>query len=132
MRFCTDPAKPVPHLDPVADVGNFVYAVYQMSSGKDYMAAGTTCTWPEWVAKWSRVTGIPAKYRQISRQEMIRACGDEDFGGEIADMFEYSSDPGNDGGQALLTAEALRKVRLTFRSCERLVLICPRKESSAR
>lgn len=112
MRFCTDPGVPIPQIDPVADVGNFVYAVYQMSSwcGKEYMAAGTTCTWPEWIAAWSKATGKPAKFCQVPREAMIKACGDEDFGGEIADMYDYASSPGYDGGKTLLTAEDLRKV----------------------
>ncbi|KAL1873163.1 hypothetical protein Daus18300_003982 [Diaporthe australafricana] len=111
MRFCTDPSKLVPHLDPVSDMGNFVYAVYQMSSwcGKEYMAEGATCTWPEWIAAWSKATGKPAKYRHISREDMIKACGDEDFGGEIADMYAYTSNPGYDGGKTLLRAEDLQK-----------------------
>lgn len=100
MQFCTDPEMPIPHLDPVADMGIFVYAVYQSKTGpeKHYMAAGTTCTWPQWLAAWSKAVGVPATYRQVSREAMIRACGDADFGGEIVDMFEYSSDPGYDGG----------------------------------
>lgn len=112
MRFCTDPSMPIPQIDPVADVGNFVHAVYQMPSwcGKEYMAAGTTCTWPEWIAAWSKVTGKPAKFCQVPREAMIKACGDEDFGGEIADMYDYASSPGYDGGKTLLTAEDLRKV----------------------
>lgn len=112
MRLCTHPEKPVPHLDPVADMGNFVYAVYGMSSRveKEYMAEGTTCTWPEWIAAWSKATGRPARYRQVPRGDMIKACGDEDFGGEIADMFDYSSNPGYDGGRRLLRADDLREV----------------------
>lgn len=112
MRFCTDSGMPIPQIDPVADMGNFVYAVYQMSSwcGKEYMAAGTTCTWPEWIAAWSKATGKPAKFCQVPREVMIKACGDEDFGGEIADMYDYASSPGYDGGKTLLTAEDLRKV----------------------
>lgn len=118
MRFCTDPHKPVPQLDPVADMGNFVHAVYQMAGARgaraprDYMAAGTTCTWPEWIAAWSRATGAPARYRQIPRDDMARDCGGGDFGGEIADMFEYCSDPGYDGGQSLVDARDLREVSL--------------------
>lgn len=112
MRFCTDPSSLVPQIEPVADVGNFVYAVYQMSSwcGKEYMAEGTTCTWPEWIDAWSKTTGKPAKYRQVSRDFMVKACGDDDFGGEIADMYEYASNPGYGGGKTLLRAEDLQKV----------------------
>lgn len=110
MRFCTDPDKPVPQLDPVTDMGNFVYAVYQTSTcGEEYMTEGTTCTWPEWIATWSKTTGKEARYRQVSREDMIRVCGGDDFGGEIADMFDYSSNPGYDGGKTLLRADALRK-----------------------
>ncbi|KAJ4172373.1 hypothetical protein NW754_002568 [Fusarium falciforme] len=49
MAFTTAPDKPAPHFDPVGDMGNFTYAVYQMPPGKAYMAEGTTCTWPEWI-----------------------------------------------------------------------------------
>lgn len=76
------------------------------------MAAGTTCTWPEWVAAWSKATGVPARYRQIPHNEMVRDCGGGDFGDEIADMFEYCSDPGYDGGQSLLDADDIREVSL--------------------
>lgn len=109
MRFCTDPKKLVPHLDPVADMGNFVYAVYQSSwCGKEYIAEGTTCTFADWIAAWSETTGKPAKYCQVSREVMVKGCGDEDFGGEITDMFDYTSDPGY-APRGLLTAEDLRK-----------------------
>lgn len=109
MRFCVDPYKLVPHLDPVADMGNFVYAVYQSSwSGKEYLAEGTTCTFAAWIAAWGKVTGTQATYRQVPREVMIKACGDEDFGGEITDMFDYTSDPGY-APQGLLGAEDLRK-----------------------
>lgn len=112
MRFCTDAGRLVPQIDPVADMGTFVYAVYQMSSwcGKEYMAEGTTCTWPEWIAAWSKATGTPAKFCEVPREVMVKACGDEDFGGEIADMYDYASNPGYDGGKTLLRAEDLRKV----------------------
>lgn len=112
MRFCTDPGRLIPQLDPVADMGTFVYAVYQMSSwcGKEYMAEGTSCTWPEWIAAWSKATGKPAKYCEVPREFMIKDCGDEDFGGEIADMYDYASNPGYDGGKTLLRAVDLQKV----------------------
>lgn len=112
MRLCTDPGKPVPHLDPGKDMGRFVYAVYQLSSwcGREYMAEGTACTWPEWLAAWSKAAGVSAQYRQVTREDMIRTCGDNDFGGEIADMFDYSSKPGYDGGRVLLGAHDLVQV----------------------
>lgn len=110
MRFCVDPSRLVPHLDAVADMGNFVYAVYQSSwCGKEYIAEGTTCTFSDWIAAWSKATGKRAKYCQVPREVMVKACGDEEFGGEIADMFEYTSDPGY-APQTLLRAEDLQKV----------------------
>lgn len=93
-------------------MGNFVYAVYRMSSwcGREYMAAGATCTWPQWLAAWSKAAGKPAQYRRVTRGEMIRTCGDTDFGTEITDMFDYSSEPGYDGGRQLLGADDLVRV----------------------
>lgn len=112
--FTTAPDKPVPHLDPVGDLGNFTYAVSQMPPGKEYIAAGTICTWPEWIKTWGEVTGLPVSYKQVTPHEMIAMTEDRDAGIEVAYMFSYSTDPGYDGGMSLLTAEDIRKVRLSI------------------
>ncbi|KJZ78508.1 hypothetical protein HIM_01899 [Hirsutella minnesotensis 3608] len=111
MAFPTSPQKAVPHLDPSSDMGNFVYAVYQLPPGEAYMAAGTTCTWPEFVATWGRISGYAARYRQVAPEELIALTDDPETGREVAPMFSYSSDPGYDGGMKLLTAEDIRMVR---------------------
>lgn len=110
MSFPTAPTKPVPHFDPVGDMGNFTYAVSQMPPGKAYMAAGTTCTWPEFLETWAKVNGVKANYNHVSEEEMIEATADRECGIEVAAMFSYASDPGYDGGMELLTAEDIRKV----------------------
>ncbi len=110
MRFNTDPNKAVPHLDVNADTGNFTYAVYQMPPGEHYMAAGANCSWPEFLKEWSRHTGAPATYTQVTDDEMIATVEDHQFGIEVTKMFAYMSDPGYDGGMDLLYAEDLRKV----------------------
>lgn len=110
MAFATVPTKTIPHFAPVDDMGPFTYAVWQMPPGKHYMAAGTNCTWPEFIETWSKVSGVPATYRQISPEEMIKATGEPQLGGEITDMFLYSSQPGYDGGMDVLQAEDIRKV----------------------
>ncbi|KAK0764729.1 hypothetical protein N5P37_002196 [Trichoderma harzianum] len=109
MAFATVPTKTIPHFAPVDDMGPFTYAVWQMPPGKHYMAAGTNCTWPEFIETWSKVSGVPATYRQISPEEMIKATGEPQLGGEITDMFLYSSQPGYDGGMDVLQAEDIRK-----------------------
>lgn len=115
MAFTTSPTKPIPHFSPVDDMGNFVYAVSQMPPGKAYMAEGTTCTWPEFVQTWGRITGASVSYRQVTPGDMIAATPDRDAGIEVADMFSYSSDPGYDGGMELLRAEDLRQVSRMLR-----------------
>ncbi|KAI9155632.1 NmrA-like family domain-containing protein [Paramyrothecium foliicola] len=109
MAFTTSPTKVQPHLDPVGDMGNFTYAVYQMPPGKAYMAAGTNCTWPDFAATWARLNDVAIRYRQIKPEEMIAATPDPDTGVEVSLMFSYSSDPGYDGGMDLLYAEDIRK-----------------------
>ncbi|GKT45793.1 NmrA-like family domain-containing protein 1 [Colletotrichum spaethianum] len=109
MAFTTSPDKPIPHFAPASDMGNFTYAVSQMPPGKAYMAEGTTCTWPQFLETWAKVTGVKADYKQISPEEMIEMTGERDTGIEVAYMFSYSSDPGYDGGMDLLTAADLRK-----------------------
>ncbi|RGP67080.1 hypothetical protein FSPOR_6136 [Fusarium sporotrichioides] len=109
MSFTTTPNAVVPHFDPVGDMGNFAYAVYQMPPGKAYMAAGTFCTWPEWIETWGRINNVPVKYRQITPDEMTEATPDQDAGIETGLMFSYTSDPGYDGGMELLTAKDIKK-----------------------
>ena len=111
MEFTTSPDKPVPHFDPVGDMGNFTYAVSQMPAGKAYMAAGTICTWPEFLETWSKINGVKASYKQVTTENMIKATPDRDTGIEVEHMFSYASDPGYDGGMDLLKAEDIRKVR---------------------
>ncbi|OJJ50135.1 hypothetical protein ASPZODRAFT_149535 [Penicilliopsis zonata CBS 506.65] len=109
MTFPTAPDAAVPHLAVQKDMGNFIYAVAQMPPGKSYMAAGTTCSWAEYIRRWSRTTGIPASYRQISLEETIERVADKEFAREVGDMFLYSTDPGYDGGMDLLTSEDIER-----------------------
>ncbi|KAG4417753.1 hypothetical protein IFR04_009122 [Cadophora malorum] len=110
QSFPTPASAPVPHLAVNADLGTFVHGVVQMGPGKHYMAAGTTCSWADFVATWSKVTGKEASYRQCSVKDLAENSPDRWFGEEIADMFEYSGEPGYDGGdKKLLKAEDIRK-----------------------
>ncbi len=84
------------------------------------MAEGTSCSWTDFLATWSKVTGKEAKYQQVNIEQLVEASPDKPFGAEIGDMFAYSSDPGYDGGDAtLLKAEDIRKV--CFSAAENLL-----------
>ena len=112
MSFTTSPDVPVPRLAVDADMGNFVYAVSKMPPEIAYMAAGTECSWSEYIRMWSTVTGITATYKQITVEQFIALIGDEALGQETADMFSYSSEPGDDGGdKTLLKANDIKAVR---------------------
>jgi hypothetical protein len=117
MSLPTAPNVSVPHLAVNADMGTFVYAVSQMLPGKSYMAAGTECSWSEFIRLWSKETGVPANYKEVTLEEFIGFVPDKDFGAEAGDMFSYSSSPGYDGGdKTLLKAEDIRKVKGCFHS----------------
>ena len=108
MSFVTDSSKPVPHLAVNEDMGEFVHAVAQMPPGKNYMAAGSICSWTEFMRLWSEITGKKGVYKQVSAREMEESGPDAAFGKEITVMFEYSSNPGYDGGMDLLGPDDLR------------------------
>lgn len=110
MKFTTDPDKPQPHLAVNEDLGTFVYAVHQMPPGKSYMAEGTTCSWTDYLKLWSEITGIPTRYQKVTREEFISLVGESEMGGEVEDMYAYSSDPGYDGGVALVKAKDIQEV----------------------
>jgi hypothetical protein len=111
IRFPNQPDVPVPFLDVNADTGNFVYAVSQLPPGKSYMAEGTTCSWSEYMRLVGQFAKVRTEYRQISIEELVKISPDEEFAREAGVMFEYSSEPGYDGGdRELLRAEDIRKV----------------------
>ncbi|KUJ09956.1 NAD(P)-binding protein [Mollisia scopiformis] len=97
--FPTPPHTPVPHLSVRTSTGPFVSAVSRMPPGHAYMCEGTTCSWSEYMAHWSEVTGKEGRYRQCSLREFVEANHeDEMFGVEAGVMFEYSGEVGYDGG----------------------------------
>lgn len=113
MSFPTDPAAQIPHLAVNADTGPFVYAVSQMPPGKTYIAEGTLCPWPVFLATWGNVNGVRTKYRELTLEEFVQASPDNEFGAEVGDMFAYSSDPGYDGGDStILKAADIEKVNM--------------------
>jgi hypothetical protein len=111
MKFTTDPGAEAPHLDVNRDTGHFVRALTHLPPGTTVMAAGTWCTWPEWITTWAKVVGgADVSYRQITVEDFDRAIPGG-FGREIGEMFAYTSDPGYDGGDAeVLRLEDLKKV----------------------
>ena len=111
MAFTTDPGAEAPHLDVNKDAGYFVRALTQLPPGKTVMAAGTWCTWPEWIKTWAKVVGqAEVSYKQISVEDFDRAMPGG-FGKEIGEMFEYTSAPGYDGGDTeVLRLADLKKV----------------------
>ena len=135
MSFPTDPAAQIPHLDVNTDTGPFVYAVSQMPPGKAYIAEGTRCPWPEFLATWGDVNGVRTKYQELTLEEFIQASPDKEFGAEVGDMFVYSSDPGYDGGDSsILKAADLEKVyQFPLRRCQGILLmhgfLIPRRAS---
>jgi hypothetical protein len=111
MTFPTTPDALVPHLDVVTDLGNFVYAVSKMPPGQSYMAAGTSCSWKDYMKLWEKVNSTAARYKHISLEELIEKLPDKEFGREVGYMFAYSTTPGYDGGNGkLITAEDIRNV----------------------
>jgi hypothetical protein len=111
MSFPTTPDALIPHLDVNTDTGPFVYAVSQMPPGKNYIAEGARCTWPEFLRIWGEVTKVATKYQEITLEQFIEASPDKEFGREAGDMFLYSSNPGYDGGDpSILKPEDIRKV----------------------
>ena len=111
MKFATAPDAIVPHLDVNADTGSYVRALSKLPPGKTVMAAGEWCSWSDWIKKWAKAMGIDEAnvgYEQVSVEEMSAGMGE--FGKEVAQMYEYSTWPGYDGGVPMLKCADLRKV----------------------
>jgi hypothetical protein len=112
FKASTTPDAVLPHLDVQTDTGYYVKALIQMPPGHMVMAAGDWCSWTDWMKKWAKGMGIDeskVSYQQVSAEEMGRDMGD--FGKEVGEMYEYSSQIGYFGGLPMLKGEDLKKVR---------------------
>ena len=113
VRMATAPEAVQPHLDVNADTGAYAHALSRMEPGRTVMAAGEWGTWPDWIRKWARAMGMDeneVEYEQIGVDEMATLLGGA-FGREVAEMYEYSSWPGYDGGvRGILKGADLREV----------------------
>ncbi|KAH7413108.1 hypothetical protein BKA64DRAFT_771082 [Cadophora sp. MPI-SDFR-AT-0126] len=83
---------PVPLIVP-SDAGKFVKALSQVSSGKNLLAFGDLMTWSEYVALWSKITGLPAKFEQ-STVDALDKLAPGGYGEEIGEMYAYMQEFG--------------------------------------
>ena len=109
MRFPTSPLTIIPHLDPRKDVGPFVQALLQLPPNSTLMAAGTWCTWPEWIQKWGQILGINTSYKQVTLADFEKWMPGG-LGQELGDMFEFSTELFDRGDPNVLKATDLEKV----------------------
>ena len=112
MQMTTSPEALAPHLNVNADMGYYVWALASLPPGENAVGASEWCTWPERQQKRAKATGIDeatVRYEQVSVEEM--SAGMSEFGKVVAEMHEYTTWPGYDGGQQRLHREGPRQVR---------------------
>lgn len=81
-----------------ADIlGNFTKALVQVAPGQNLLGFGSMMSWNEWVRIWGRVHGVNCRFERLDRKIIENAILGG-IGEEFADMLEYISDFGYDGG----------------------------------
>lgn len=78
-------------------LGHFTKALVQVSPGQNLLGFGSMMSWNEWVVIWSRVHGVKCRFERLDRK-IIENSIPGGVGEELADMFDYISDFGYDGG----------------------------------
>ncbi|KAG4444382.1 hypothetical protein IFR05_000147 [Cadophora sp. M221] len=83
---------PIPLFVP-SDAGKFVKALSRVSPGKNLIAYGDLMTWSEYVALWSKTTGLPAAFEKttVAVHDKLAPGG---YGEEIGEMYGYMQDFG--------------------------------------
>ncbi|KAH9204493.1 hypothetical protein DL95DRAFT_319361 [Leptodontidium sp. 2 PMI_412] len=97
LRLPIDGDALVPMVEARHDTGNFTKALVQVSPGKNLLGFGSMMSWNEWVHVWGRVHGVECRFERLDRK-FVEDTVPGGVGAEIADMFEYISDFGYDGG----------------------------------
>lgn len=78
-------------------LGLYTKALVEVAPGKNLLGYGTMMSWNEWVVLWGRIHGVKCTFHRLPRQIVVDAIPGG-IGEELADMFEYISDFGYDGG----------------------------------
>ena len=76
-----------------SDAGQFVLALTKVPPGKNVLAFGDLLNWAEYVALWSRITGVSAAFEHsiVAVMDQLAPGG---FGEEIVEMYAYAQDFG--------------------------------------
>lgn len=66
-------------------------------AGKNLLGVGSILSWKEYAALWGKIHGVECSFERLDRQVLEKAVPGG-VGAEFADMFEYISEFGYDGG----------------------------------
>ncbi|KAH9204935.1 hypothetical protein DL95DRAFT_318500 [Leptodontidium sp. 2 PMI_412] len=108
LRMPLDGDAPVPMVEARHDtgeslelsacaLGHFTKALVQVAPGQNLLGFGSMMSWNEWVVVWSRIHGVKCRFDRLNRK-VVENSIPGGIGEELADMFEYISDFGYDGG----------------------------------
>lgn len=88
---------PCPLIVP-SDAGAFAKALTKVAPGKNVLAFGDLMPWSEYVALWSKITGVRAAFENSTVEDMDKAAPGG-FGVEMGEMYAYADEFGYWGEQ---------------------------------
>jgi hypothetical protein len=98
FRLSASPDVIYPHVHAHRDTGKLVRALIKVPAGTILVGAGSEVTWREYASLWQKVVGVPARYKQTSKEEMI-AHFPLGIGQNAVEMMLYTDEFGWDGGK---------------------------------
>lgn len=88
------------------DAGKYVLALASLPVNTNLLAFSERITWKDYVALWSKITGVPAKLLKTTVAEHSKLDGRGGFAEEIGEMYGYMVDFGYHGGDPTVTFSA--------------------------
>ncbi|KAF2162535.1 hypothetical protein M409DRAFT_27158 [Zasmidium cellare ATCC 36951] len=117
LRIPGDGDCPIPFAVP-QDAGKYVLALMNLPVKTNLLAFSDRITWEEYVALWSKITGVSAKLIRTSVAEHSRLDRNRGFAEEIGEMYGYLGDFGYHGGDPSVTFSATVQMELSPTSLE--------------
>ncbi|KAH9220808.1 hypothetical protein DL95DRAFT_432989 [Leptodontidium sp. 2 PMI_412] len=97
LRMPLDGDALVPMIHARHNTGAFTKALVQVAPGKNLLGFGSMMSWNEFVRIWGKFHGVECHFERLDRK-IVEQAVPGGIGEEFADMFEYTSDFGYDGG----------------------------------
>lgn len=120
LRLPANPDGPVAHIDARHGTGEFVKALLKVPAGQNLLGVSSTLSWNQYAALWGKINGVTCRFERLDPKVVAEAIPGG-IGEELAEMYEYISEFGYDGGDPTIVLPTQLGVNIPLYTAEEYI-----------